>query len=80
MYNKEIWQRTKQMPNEQQIKEQKWCWFGHTLCKPQSVTETHAMDWNAQGTRKRGSQRKPGKEQNNGNCRIQEKAGQKQKD
>jgi hypothetical protein len=42
MCNNEIWQRTKQTSYEQQIKERKWCWFGHTLRKPQSATETHA--------------------------------------
>jgi hypothetical protein len=68
------------MPNKQQIKERKWCWFGHTLRKPQSATKTHALDWNADGTRKWGSQRKPGKKQKKGTCRMQEKAGQKQKD
>ena len=68
------------MPTEQQIKERKWRWIYHTLCKPQGAVERHALDWNTKGTRKRGRQRKPGKEQENGNCRRQEKARKKQND
>ena len=68
------------MPTEQQIKEIKWHWFGHTLQKPQGATERHALFWNTQGTWKRGRQRNPGKAQENGNCRRQEKARKKQYD
>ena len=68
------------MPTEQQIKETKWHQIGHTLCKTQGAVERHALDWNPQGTRKKGTQRKPGKEQENGNCRRQDKDGKKQND
>jgi hypothetical protein len=47
------------MPTEQKIMERKWHWIGHTLHKPQGATERHALDWNPQGTRMRGRQRKP---------------------
>jgi len=47
------------MPTEQQIIEKKCHWIGHTLCKPQGATERLALDWNPQGTRMRGRQRKP---------------------
>jgi len=47
------------MPTEQQITERKWCWIVHSLGKPQGATERHALDWNPQGTRTRGRQRKP---------------------
>ena len=47
------------MPTEQQIMETKWHWIGNTLRKPQGATERHALDWNPQGTRTRGRQRKP---------------------
>ena len=47
------------MPTEKQITERKWCWICHTLCKPQGATERHALDWNPQGTRRRGVQKKP---------------------
>ena len=75
--NEELWQRTKQTPTEQQIKEGKWHWIGNTLREPQGAVERHALDWNPQGTRTRVRQRKPGKEQENGNCRRQEKAGKR---
>jgi len=68
------------MPTEQQIKEGKWHWIGNTLREPQGAVERLALDWNPQGTRMRGRQRKPGKEQENGNCRRQEKAGKRQDD
>ena len=68
------------MPTEQQIKERKWHQIGHTLRKLQGAAERQAVDWNSQGTRKRGRQRKPGIDQKNGNCRRQEKAGKKQND
>jgi hypothetical protein len=55
--NEELWQRTKQTPIEQQIKERKSCWIGHTLCKPEDAIETHALNWNPQGTRNRGRPR-----------------------
>lgn len=44
---------TKQTPVEQQLKERKWRWIGHS----QGALERHAMDWNPQGTRKRGRPR-----------------------
>jgi hypothetical protein len=62
-------EKKNQMPSEQQIKEIKWHWIGHTLHKPQGAVERHALDCNPQGTRMSGKQRKPGKEQENGNCR-----------
>ena len=43
------------MPTEQQIRERKWCWTGHTLCNPKGATERYALDWKPQGTEKRGS-------------------------
>ena len=55
--NEEFWQRTKQTPIKQQIKERKWRWIGHTFHKPQGAIERHALDWNPQGTRKSGRPR-----------------------
>jgi len=31
------------MPTEQQIKERKWHWIGHTLHKPQGAVQRHAL-------------------------------------
>jgi hypothetical protein len=47
------------MSIEKQIKERNWHWIGHTLYKSQGATERHSLDWNPQGTRTRGRQRKP---------------------
>jgi len=41
--NEELWKEKKQMPTEQQIKERKWHWIGHTLHKPQGAVERHAL-------------------------------------
>ncbi|KAI8519143.1 hypothetical protein Bbelb_024000 [Branchiostoma belcheri] len=42
---------------EMTIRRRKWRWIGHTLRKPpESITRT-ALDWNPQGTRKRGRPR-----------------------
>ena len=43
------------MSTEQQIRERKWCWTGHTQCNPQGGIERHALDWIPQGTKKRVS-------------------------
>ena len=43
------------MSTEQQIRERKWCWTGHTQCNPQGAIERHALDWIPQGTKKRVS-------------------------
>jgi hypothetical protein len=55
--NWELWQKTKERPIKQQIKERKWHQTGHTLHKPQSAIERHTLYWNPQGTRKRGTPR-----------------------
>jgi hypothetical protein len=52
--NGELWQRMKQTPIEEQIKEGTWRWIGHTLRKPQGATERHALDWNPPGNREEG--------------------------
>ena len=59
-------EKKNQTPTEQQIKERKLHWIGHTLHKPHGAVERHALDWNTRGSRMSGRQRKPGKEQENG--------------
>jgi hypothetical protein len=51
--NEELWQRKKQALIEKEIKERKWRWIGHPLCKPQDAIERHALVWKPQGTRRR---------------------------
>jgi hypothetical protein len=39
-------------------KERKWRWIGHTLRKTEGATDRAALDWNPQGSRRRGRPRK----------------------
>ena len=52
--NADLWQRTKQLPAEDEIKRRRWRWIGHTLRKPPSNITRQALTWNPQGKRKRG--------------------------
>ena len=58
--NKDLWIRTGQEPIVTTIKRRRWKWiqFGHTLTKDERNIARHAMDWNPQGTRKRGRPRR----------------------
>lgn len=55
--NSELWQRTNQLPAEEEIKKRRWGWIGHTLRKPAGNTTRQALRWNPQGKRKRGRPR-----------------------
>jgi len=52
--NEELWRITHQKSIENQIKERKWSWVGHTLRKETGAIEKTALDWNPQGYRRRG--------------------------
>ena len=52
--NQELWARTHQQPVIDSILQKKWRWIGHTLRRPQPNIARHALDWNPQGTRRRG--------------------------
>jgi len=55
--NANLWERTCQLPAEEEIKKRRSGWIGHTLRKlPTSVTR-QALKWNPQGKRKRGRPR-----------------------
>jgi hypothetical protein len=54
--NEKLLHKTKQTPTEWQMKERKWRWISHTLWKPHGTVE-RTLDWNPQGTRKRGRPR-----------------------
>jgi hypothetical protein len=43
---------------ELQIKKRKWKWIGHTIRKDPNAVERIVLDWNLQGTRKRGRPKK----------------------
>ena len=55
--NAELWERTKEVKVEQEIKKRKWRWIGHTLRKPKESINRQALQWNPQGKRKRGRPR-----------------------
>jgi hypothetical protein len=53
-----LWETTGETPVEPQIKKRKWTWIGHTIRKDENAVERIALDWNLQGTRKRGRPKK----------------------
>lgn len=55
--NADLWQRTNQLPAENEIRRRRWRWIGHTLRKPASNITRQALSWNPQGKRKRGRPR-----------------------
>nr|KAG5689255.1 hypothetical protein BaRGS_006375 [Batillaria attramentaria] len=52
--NQDLWEGTRQVPIEQEIKKRKWGWIGHTLRKSTSNVTRQSLDWNPQGKRKVG--------------------------
>ena len=55
--NANLWERTCQLPAEEEIKKGRWGWIGHTIRKqPTSVTR-QGLKWNPQGKWKRGRPR-----------------------
>ena len=55
--NTNLWQRTCQLPAEEEIRKRRWGWIGHTLRKPATSVTRQALRWNPQGKRKRGRPR-----------------------
>jgi hypothetical protein len=53
-----LWETTGEKPIELQIEKRKWKWIGHTIGKDENAVERIALDWNPQGTRKRGRPKK----------------------
>jgi hypothetical protein len=53
-----LWETTGGKPIELRIKKRKWKWIGHTIRKDENAVERIALDWNPQGTRKRGRPKK----------------------
>ena len=52
--NNKLWIITHQKSTENQIKRRKWNWIGHTLHKETGAIKKTALDWNAQGYRRKG--------------------------
>ncbi|VDP24500.1 unnamed protein product [Schistosoma curassoni] len=52
--NNLLWERTNQIPEEEEVRKKRWMWIGDTLRKaPNSVT-SQSLTWNPQGQRRRG--------------------------
>ncbi|VDO87369.1 unnamed protein product [Schistosoma margrebowiei] len=52
--NNVLWERTNQIPAEEEIRKKRWKWIGHTLRKAPNRVTRQALTWNPQGQRKGG--------------------------
>ncbi|VDP33575.1 unnamed protein product [Schistosoma margrebowiei] len=52
--NSLLWERTNQLPAEEEIRKRRWKWRGHTLRKSSNCITRQALTWNPEGERKRG--------------------------
>ncbi|VDO59195.1 unnamed protein product [Schistosoma margrebowiei] len=52
--NNLLWERTNQIPAEEEIRKESWKWIGHTLKKAPNCVTRQALTWNPEGQRKRG--------------------------
>nr|KAG5706117.1 hypothetical protein BaRGS_025739 [Batillaria attramentaria] len=52
--NQDLWERTRQVPIEQEIKKRKWGWIGTHFAKANINVTRQSLDWNPQGKRKVG--------------------------
>ncbi|VDO49087.1 unnamed protein product [Schistosoma margrebowiei] len=52
--NSLLWERTNQLPGEEEIRKRRWKWIGHTFWKSSNCITRHALTWNPEGKRKTG--------------------------
>ncbi|VDO58562.1 unnamed protein product [Schistosoma margrebowiei] len=52
--NSLLWERTNQLPAEEEIRNRRWKWIRHTLRKSSNCITRQALTWNPEGKRKRG--------------------------
>ncbi|VDP02055.1 unnamed protein product [Schistosoma margrebowiei] len=52
--NNLLWERTNQIPEEEEIRKKRWKWIRHTLRKAPNCITRQVFTWNPQGQRKRG--------------------------
>ncbi|VDP31522.1 unnamed protein product [Schistosoma margrebowiei] len=52
--NSFLWERTNQLPAEEEIRKRRWKWIGHTLRKSSNCITRQALTWNPEGKRERG--------------------------
>jgi hypothetical protein len=55
--NEDLLRITNQRPIYEELKRRKWKWIGHTLRKLDGAIEKEALEWNPQGSRRRGRPR-----------------------
>ncbi|VDO73353.1 unnamed protein product [Schistosoma curassoni] len=55
--NSLLWERTNQLPAEEEIRKRRWKWIGHTLRKSSNCIMRQALTWNPEGKRERGRPR-----------------------
>ncbi|VDO82448.1 unnamed protein product [Schistosoma margrebowiei] len=52
--NNVLWERTNQIPVEEEIRKKRGKWIGHTLRKAPNCVTRQSLTWNPQGQRRRG--------------------------
>ncbi|VDO62231.1 unnamed protein product [Schistosoma margrebowiei] len=52
--NNLLWERTNQLPAEEEIRKRRWKWIEYTLRKSSNCITRQALTWNSEGKRKRG--------------------------
>ncbi|KAK4467973.1 hypothetical protein MN116_000243 [Schistosoma mekongi] len=52
--NNLLWERTNQLPAEEETRKRRWKWIGYTLRKPSDCITRQALTWNPVGKRKSG--------------------------
>ncbi|VDP47732.1 unnamed protein product [Schistosoma curassoni] len=56
--NSLLWERTNQIPGEEEIRKRRWKWIGHILRKSSNCITRQALTCNPEGKRKRGRPKK----------------------
>ncbi|VDO58186.1 unnamed protein product [Schistosoma margrebowiei] len=47
--NSLLWERTNQLPAEEEVRKRRWKWIGHTLRKSTNCITRQALTWNPEG-------------------------------
>ncbi|VDP36952.1 unnamed protein product [Schistosoma mattheei] len=55
--NSLLWERTNQIPAEEEIRKRRWKWTGYTLRKSSNCITRQSLTWSPEGKRKRSSRR-----------------------
>ncbi|VDO57782.1 unnamed protein product [Schistosoma margrebowiei] len=65
-----MWERTNQIPVEEEIRKKRWKWIGHTLRKAPNYVTRQAFTWDPEGQRKRGRLKNTLRQEMETNMRI----------